>query len=65
MRIDLNGTATATAARDLAALIEERGLDAASVATALDGCFVSRAARRATALDEGSKIEILEPMQGG
>ena len=65
MRIDLNGVATTTAASTLAVLIEERGLDANSVATALDGLFVARAARGATVLNEGVKIEILEPMQGG
>ena len=65
MRIELNGVATTTTASTLAVLIEERGLDPNSVATALDGLFVTRTAREATVLNNGAKIEILEPMQGG
>ncbi|WP_236638433.1 sulfur carrier protein ThiS [Mangrovicoccus ximenensis] len=42
MRIDLNGESVTTGAATLAALVEERGHDAASVATALDGAFVPR-----------------------
>lgn len=65
MRIDLNGVATMTTASTVAMLIEERGLDPNSVATALDGLFVTRTARETAALNDGAKIEILEPMQGG
>ena len=65
MRIDLNGRSHLTTAADLAGLLDELGLDAASVATALDGAFVPRSARAATALVEGARIEVLSPMQGG
>lgn len=65
MRIELNGARHETAATDLAALIEEQGFDAASVATALDGDFVPRAARGEIRLREGAKVEVLSPMQGG
>lgn len=65
MRIDLNGQTLATAATTLSALVEEQGLDAASVATALDGSFVPRTLRAAAALRDGAKVEILTPMQGG
>lgn len=65
MRIELNGAPVTTGAATLAALIEEQGFDAASVATALDGAFVPRAARAATPLREGARIEALSPMQGG
>ena len=65
MRIDLNGAPISTRAATLAALLEERGFDAASVATALDGRFVPRSARAATALRDGAKVEVLSPMQGG
>jgi sulfur carrier protein len=65
MRIDLNGRSRQTAAADLARLLDELGLDAASVATAVDGAFVSRGARSATRLVEGVRIEVLSPMQGG
>jgi len=65
MRIDLNGAPITTGAETLAALLEEHGFDAASVATALDGLFVPRSARAATALRDGATIEVLSPMQGG
>ncbi len=65
MRIDLNGTSVETRAATLAALIDEQGLDAASVATALNGDFVPRGLREGTVLAEGAKVEILAPMQGG
>ncbi|GHE05079.1 hypothetical protein U879_04935 [Defluviimonas sp. 20V17] len=65
MQIDLNGEARATGARTLAALIEEQGFDAASVATALNGNFVPAPARAAALLHEGAKVEVLAPMQGG
>ncbi len=65
MRIDLNGAPVETAAATLAALIEERGLDAAAVATAMNGAFVPRPLRDRTALTEGARIEVLSPMQGG
>lgn len=65
MRIDLNGQPVTTGAKTLAALIEEHGFDVASVATALDGVFVPRSARPTTALQEGAKVEVLSPMQGG
>ena len=65
MRIDLNGEALSTEAATLAALLAERGLDAASVATALDGVFVPRGRRAHTPLETGARVEILAPMQGG
>lgn len=65
MQIELNGETVTTAATTLAALIDERGLDPASVATALDGAFVPRGMRAATPLVPGARIEALAPMQGG
>ena len=65
MQIDLNGQQTVTLAATLAQLIAERGLDAASVATAVNGEFVPRGLRDGTALTPGTRIEILSPMQGG
>ncbi|MDA3889582.1 MAG: sulfur carrier protein ThiS [Allgaiera sp.] len=65
MQIDLNGEARVTGARTLAQLIEEQGFDAASVATALNGAFVSRTAREETPLSPGARVEVLSPMQGG
>lgn len=65
MQIEVNGAAVTTTAPTLAALIDERGLDAACVATALDGDFVPRDQRAATALYPGARVEVLAPMQGG
>lgn len=65
MQIELNGTRIETGAATLAALIAERGLDPAAVATALDGAFVARAARAGAPLIPGARVEILSPMQGG
>ncbi|OWU67056.1 sulfur carrier protein ThiS [Roseovarius sp. 22II1-1F6A] len=65
MRIDLNGAPITTGAETLAALLDEQGFDAASVATALDGLFVPRSVRAATTLRDGAKVEVLAPMQGG
>lgn len=65
MRIDLNGQSLTTTATTLSALLEEQGVEATSVATALDGTFVPRTLRAATPLRDGAKVEILSPMQGG
>lgn len=65
MRIELNGQAVTTEAATLAALLDEQGFDATSVATALDGEFVPRGARQGVALTDGVKVEVLSPMQGG
>lgn len=65
MRINLNGRPQDTEAPTLAALIEEQGLDAASVATAVEGDFVPRTARASTPLTEGARVEIVAPRQGG
>ncbi|APZ50381.1 sulfur carrier protein ThiS [Salipiger abyssi] len=65
MRIELNGEPVETLAETLEALIDERGVEAEAVATAVGGSFVPRSARAATALQPGAKVEILAPMQGG
>lgn len=65
MQIDLNGQPARTNAATLAALIDERGYDAASVTTALNGDFVPRSARANTGLTEGARVEVVSPMQGG
>lgn len=65
MRVELNGEAVETQAATLSELIEERGFAAPSVATAVNGGFVARGARPRTTLNDGDRIEILSPMQGG
>jgi sulfur carrier protein len=65
LRIIVNGEATETAAATLAKLVAELGFAEAQVATAVNGDFVPRAARAATALAHGDRIEIVAPRQGG
>lgn len=65
--IDLvvNGEKRQVEADNVAALLIALDYDGAAVATALNGDFVSRRKREATALREGDRVEILAPRQGG
>jgi sulfur carrier protein len=65
MHIELNGRLVQTATNTLAALLVEQGMDGGMFATAMDGYFVPRSQREATALRDGAKVEVLAPMQGG
>ena len=65
MRLIVNGSALEVEAETL-----ERALDAldygdAKVATAVNGAFVPAAARGAKRLEDGDRIEIVAPRQGG
>ncbi len=63
--IAVNGEATKTSAATLAELVAELGFAEGSVATALNGDFVPRAARAATKLSSDDKVEVVAPRQGG
>jgi len=63
--IVLNGKPAETIAATLAELVAEQGFAEAAVATALNGAFVARAARAATRLGPGDRVEIVAPRQGG
>lgn len=65
MRIDVNGVTFAVLARSLAEVLIELGFDGAALATAVNGTFVPAAARAGTVLQNGDRIEVLAPMQGG
>jgi sulfur carrier protein len=67
VRIELvvNGRKTDSEARTLAALVAERGLANAVVATAVNGQFVPQAQRATTGLSRGDSIEIVSARQGG
>lgn len=65
MRIEVNGETREVAGPTLAAALAELGWSDARVATALNGAFVPRGARAATALEHGDRLEVLAPMQGG
>jgi sulfur carrier protein len=65
MTLIINGEAQDVSAPSLAHLLDVLELDDTVVATAVNGRFVRLADRPATPLNEGDKIEILAPMQGG
>lgn len=65
MAILLNGASHETKAATLAALVTERGLEGARVATALNGDFVPAAARASTVITNGDRIEIVSARHGG
>lgn len=63
--IILNGEPARTTALTLADLVEEQGLGAVRVATAVNEEFVPAAARAQTSLTAGDKVEIVSARQGG
>ncbi|MFA5898379.1 MAG: sulfur carrier protein ThiS [Hyphomicrobium sp.] len=63
--ITVNGEAVATSAVTLEALIFERGLEGARIATARNGDFVPARARAVTYIEAGDRIEIVSPRHGG
>ncbi len=65
MKIMLNGEAEETGAETLAQVLIAFGFGGAKVATALNGNFVAAINREAAELQEGDRLEILAPMQGG
>lgn len=64
MKIVLNGEPRVVAAETLAALLEECGFSG-RVATAVNEGFVPASLRIAHVLNEGDRVEVLAPMQGG
>lgn len=65
MMIEVNGQRHDLAGPSLADALAQLGWENARVATALNGEFVARSARKATPLTEGDRLEVLAPMQGG
>ncbi|MBA4204949.1 sulfur carrier protein ThiS [Pannonibacter phragmitetus] len=65
MNVLVNGEAVACAAETLPALLQELDYEGDWLATAVNGELVPREARDACRLNEGDRIEILSPMQGG
>ncbi|WP_322893255.1 MULTISPECIES: sulfur carrier protein ThiS [unclassified Yoonia] len=65
MRIEVNGEAREITGTTVAAALDDLGWHDARVATALNGQFVPKAARDATPLSAGDRLEVLAPMQGG
>ena len=65
MKITVNGSAQETAAETLDALLIEQGYGAAKVATAVNEDFVPAAIRPEQRLNDGDRVEIVAPRQGG
>lgn len=64
MKIILNGEAREVAATTLDALLVECALSG-RVATAVNEVFVPATLRAAHMLNDGDRVEVLAPMQGG
>jgi len=65
MKLIVNGDERELGVRDLAEALNALDYDDAIVATAVNGDFVPARARAATALNDGDRIEIVSPRQGG
>ena len=65
MRLIVNGESRDVEATTLAGALVALDYGEATVATALNGEFVSARSRDSTPVKEGDRIEILSPRQGG
>jgi sulfur carrier protein len=65
MKIIVNGEALETRTPTLAALLDELGKGEAKVATSVNEAFVSKAQRADHTLQDGDRVEIVAPRQGG
>lgn len=65
MKLIVNGVEREVAAVTLSAALEALEYADAVVATALNGEFVPARARAETPVNEGDRIEIVAPRQGG
>ena len=65
MNIILNGEQVTIFDSTLEGLCISQGFELDAVATAMNGIFVPRDLRINTILEDGDKIEVLAPLQGG
>jgi sulfur carrier protein len=65
MQIFVNGKAREVQTLTMQAVVLELGYGNATIATALNGEFVSMASRASTPIAVNDKVEIVAPMQGG
>ncbi len=61
----LNGAAREIAASTLEQALNELGYTDSFVSTAVNGHFIPKAERPEKRLDDGDRIEVVAPMQGG
>ncbi|KJZ13823.1 hypothetical protein TW85_11520 [Marinomonas sp. S3726] len=65
MKIYLNGVETTVEHTELEAVLIQLGYQEVTIATAINGDFVPLSLRKNTQINEGDKLEVLAPMQGG
>lgn len=65
MKIIVNGEALEISAPTLAAVLDSLGKGEAKVATSVNEAFVSKQQRADHALQDGDRVEIVAPRQGG
>ena len=65
MRIFINGDQREIEAGTLSGALEVLGYGGKKVAPAVNGRFVPAPARTGTTLNDGDKVEVVAPMQGG
>jgi sulfur carrier protein len=65
MKIIVNGEALEIGAPTLAALLDDLGKGEAKVATSVNEAFVAKQQRADHALQDGDRVEIVAPRQGG
>lgn len=63
--VTVNGSPQTTTTHTLAQWVEQQGLIAQAVATALNSQFVSRAQRATQVLNEGDAIVTFQAIEGG
>ncbi len=65
MKLIVNGVEQQVTAKTMAELVTEMGYEDVPVATARNQTVVAKRNRETTDIQEGDRIEILIPMQGG
>jgi sulfur carrier protein len=65
MQIVLNGKPCEVVRDRLDGVLEELGYQGAKVATAVNGNFIARPVRAETQINDGDRVEVIAPMQGG
>ena len=65
MKISVNAEPCDVRSSTLEEVLVELGYTSAALATAVNGAFVARANRAGLELQDGDRVEILAPMQGG
>jgi sulfur carrier protein len=65
MNLIVNAQPREVTATTLASALSELGFTGPAIATALNSQFVPREARDTATLNDGDRLEVLAPMQGG